>query len=58
MDVALRILRLEEEHLGDHQARDLVVDRATEEDDVVLEEARIDVVGALTAARLLYHHRH
>ena len=57
VDVALRVLRLEEEHLRDHQARHVVVDRAAEEDDVVLEQARIDVVGALNAVRLLHHHR-
>ena len=29
-----------------------------DEDDVVLEEARVDVVRALAAGRLLDHHRH
>ena len=51
-DVLLGVLRLEEEELGDDDARDVVVDRAAEDDDPVLEEAGVDVVGPLAAARL------
>ena len=47
MDVVLRILRLEEQQLGDDQVGDLIVDGRAEEDDAVLEQARVDVVGAL-----------
>ena len=38
-DVALGIVRLEQEELGDDQVRDLVVDLAPEEDDPVAEQA-------------------
>ena len=47
------ILGLEEEELGDDQVGDVVVDRRPEEDDAVLEEAGVDVVGALAATGLL-----
>jgi hypothetical protein len=55
-DVLLGVLRLEEQHLGDDQIRDVVVDRLAEEDDVVFEQPRVDVVGALAARRLLHDH--
>ena len=53
VDVLLRVLGLEEQQLGDDQVGDVVVDRRAEEDDAVLEQARVDVVGALAAAGLL-----
>src|SRR5262249_40283401 len=44
--------------LGDDQVGDRVVDRLAEEDDVVLQQARVDVVRALAPARLLDDHWH
>jgi len=40
---------LEVQELGHDEVCDLVVDRRTEEDDPVLEQARVDVEGALPA---------
>lgn len=51
-------LILEEQQLRHDHVRHVVVDRADEEDDAALEEARIDVVGTLAARRLLDDHRH
>ena len=42
-DVLVRVLGLEVEQLGDDQVRDLVVDRRAEEDDPLVEQARVDV---------------
>src|SRR3990172_1708876 len=53
MDVRLRVVRLQEQHLGDHQVGDLVVDLTAQEDDAVAEQTGIDVVGALAAMVLL-----
>src|SRR5205085_6428907 len=55
-DVLFRVLGLEKKKLGNDQIRDGVVDGLTEKYDVVFQEAGVDVVGALTAARLLDHH--
>jgi hypothetical protein len=38
MDVLLRVLHLEEEHLGDHQVRDMVINGRADENDPVLEQ--------------------
>ena len=40
------------------QRRHVVLDRTGDEDDPLLQQARIDVVGALAAVGLLDHHRH
>ena len=55
-DVLFGILRGQEQHLGDHQVGDAVVDRRPQEDDVLLQEPRVDVVGALPPRGLLDHH--
>src|SRR5438034_4924855 len=47
----------EVQELGHDEVCDLVVDRRAEEDDPVLEQARVDVEGALPARVLLDHHR-
>ena len=57
-DVLVRVLALQEQQLGADQRRHLVVDRAGQEDDPLLQQARIDVVGALAAGGLLDHHGH
>src|SRR5207247_8120230 len=56
-DVLVRILRLEMEKLRHDQVRDLVVDGRAEEDDPLVEQARVDVERALAARGLLDHHR-
>src|SRR6266571_3760502 len=56
VDVLLRVLGFEEEELGDDQVRHHVVDGGAYEDDVVLQQARVDVVGPLAAGGLLDHH--
>jgi len=56
MDVLLRVFHLEEEHLGNDEIGDVVVDRRADENDAVLEQARINVVATLPAAGLFDHH--
>ena len=46
------IFGLEEEQLRGNEVGDLVVDRGAEEDDALAQKARVEVVGAFTAARL------
>jgi hypothetical protein len=58
LNVLVRILRLEEQHLGDREVRNPVVDRRPDEDDAVLQEPRENVVCAFTAVGLFDHHRH
>ena len=57
IDILLRILRLEEEQLGNHQIGDLIVDRSAEKNDPVLEQPAVDVESAFPLAGLLNHHR-
>src|SRR5207237_5559708 len=52
------LLVRQEHQLGVDQARDVVVDRAVQEDDTVLEQARVDVVRALATRALLDDHRY
>ena len=52
-DVLLRVLGLQEEHLRDHDVGHVIVDRADDEDQALLEEARIDVISPLAAGGLL-----
>src|SRR4029450_362414 len=56
-DVLVRVLRLQVEELRDDEIRDLIVDRRSEEDDALVEQARVDVERALAARGLLDHHR-
>ena len=44
--------------LRHHEVRDLVVDRAPDEDDPLVQQARVDVEGTLAARGLLDHHGH
>ena len=55
-DFFFRILRFKEQQLRHHQRGDAVVDRAGDEDDPFLQQARINVIGALAAVGLLDHH--
>ena len=57
MDVLVRILGLEEQHLRDDEVRRRFVDRTDQEHDALLQQARVDVVRALAASALLDHHR-
>ena len=55
-DFLFGVLRLQEQQLGHDQRRHAVLHRAGDEDDALLEEARIDVVGPLAPVGLLDHH--
>ena len=57
VNVRLRIVGLQKQHLGDDRIGDVVVDRGTEEDDPVLEQATVNVHRPLFAAVLLDHIR-
>src|SRR3989304_4951696 len=56
-DVLLRVLGLQEQELGDDQVREVVLDLVADEDDPFLQQPRVDVVGALSAAGGLDDHR-
>ena len=56
MDVLLGILALEEEELSDYEIGVQVVDLSVDEDDPVLEETGVYVIGPLSATSLLDDH--
>jgi hypothetical protein len=45
------------QELRDHEVREVVVDRLSDEHDAVVEEPRVDVEGALATRGLLQDHR-
>jgi len=51
-DVFLRVFHLEEKQLGDDGVRHGVIDCRSDENDAILQEAGVDVVGAFAAACL------
>lgn len=51
-----RILRLEEEELGNDDVGSVVRDRSIDANDSLLKQTRENVVGALPAGRVLNHH--
>ncbi|MPL84619.1 hypothetical protein SDC9_30584 [bioreactor metagenome] len=53
-----RVLRLEEQQLRADQRRHAVMHRPREEDDPLLQQARVDVIGTLATRGLFDHHRH
>jgi hypothetical protein len=55
--MSVRVLRLEVEELPDDQVRDLVVDRAAEEDDAVAQQPGVQVERPLRAVVRLEHGR-
>ena len=57
-DLFLRVLRFQKQELRRDQRGYLVFDRAGDEDDALLQQARIDVIGALAAVGLFDHHGH
>ena len=56
-DVLVGILGLEVQELSHDEIGDLVVDGRAEEDDALVQQARVDVERPLAARRLLDHHR-
>ena len=50
VDVLFRVLHLQEKKLGDHGVGNEVIDACTDKNDAVLEQARVDIERALTAA--------
>src|SRR5690606_9943253 len=57
-DVPVGVIGLQKEELGHHQVGHVVVYGRAQEDDPVLQEPGIYVVGSFTPARLLDHHGH
>ena len=55
-DVLVRVLGLQMQQLGDDQVGHLVVDGGAQEDDALVEQARVDVERALASAGLLDDH--
>ncbi len=53
----VRILGLQVQKLGHDQVRDLIIHRCPEEDDPLVEEAAVNVEGALPTGSLLNDHR-
>ena len=53
IDVLVRVLALQKEQLRGDDVGHVVVNRRSEEDDAILQQARIDVVAALAALGLL-----
>src|SRR5882672_11744787 len=57
-DLLVGVLRLQEQQLRNDEVCDLVVDRRSDENDALFQEPRVDVEGALSASRVLDHHRY
>lgn len=58
VDVLVRVFRLQEEELGDHEVGHLVFDGADDEDQALFEQARVDVEGTFATGGLLDNHGH
>ena len=56
--VFLGIFGLEEEHLRSGQVCHVVINRRANKNNVLFQQPRIDIVGALAAAGLFDHHRY
>jgi hypothetical protein len=56
VDVFVRIFFFEEEQLRDHEVGQVIVYGTADEDDAILEQARVDVERALPACALLDDH--
>src|SRR5207344_2036829 len=54
----LRVLGLQEQQLRNHQGGNAILDRPSDEDNPLLQEPRVDVVGPLATVGLLDHHGH
>src|SRR6185437_4449841 len=57
MNVLVRVLGFQEQHLRDDKVGRRLVDGPDQEYDAFLQQARVDVVRALAASALLDHHR-
>ncbi len=57
-NVFFRIFGGQEQHLRDDQIGDVVVNGRAQENDVLLEQARIDIERAFAARGLLHNHGH
>jgi hypothetical protein len=55
VDIALGILVAQEQHLGNDEIRQLIIDAPAQKDNPIAQQTRIDIVRALTAPRLLNH---
>jgi hypothetical protein len=51
------IFALKEQQLRDDQVRDVIVDRRSDKNDPILEQARINIVSALPLTAFLDNHR-
>ena len=58
LDVFLRVLRLQIEHLSDDKTRSDIIDFLRQENDTIIEQARKNIIRSFTAAGLLYNIRH
>jgi hypothetical protein len=58
VDVLVGVVGLQEEHLGDHEVGQVVLDEGRQEDDPLLEEPGEDVERALATRGLLHDHRY
>ena len=57
-DVALRVLGRQKQHLRDDEIGDGVVNWRTQKDNVIAQQARVDIIGAFAAAGLFHDHGH
>ena len=57
-DVLVGVFRFQKQQLRHHQVGGHVIDRTNQKNDALFQQTRVDVIGTLTAARLLDHHRH
>ena len=55
VDILFRVFHLQEEQLRDHQIGHVIIDLA-DENDPILEQARVNVVAAFAPPGLLHHH--
>src|SRR5574337_491228 len=56
MDILVGVFGFQKEELGNDEIRLRVIDRRTDKQDSILQEARKDIVGTLTSAGLLNNH--
>ncbi len=58
LDVLFRVFLRQEQHLRDHQVGDGVINGSANEDDIVAEQAGINVIGAFASPGRFDHHRY
>src|SRR5690606_29936785 len=57
VNILVRVLRLQKQKLGHHQVSHIVLNGTHQENNPLFQQARVDVIGALTSCRLLDDHR-